>query len=283
MLQEGTSSPMLCQARPPPPPPSFLQRHWRALLGAASFAGLIVGVVKGQEKDHLLTMVFSGVGLLALTLVGWRSVQPRPSPPTPLGLDSSAPAAVACGVGGYDALTGAVLGAKGATRGAAQGLEGVPDEELVTIKVAAAGINYADICLRWGLYDSWNQFGGGLRPGQEGPGAKGDVPGFEFSGTVVEVSPGATHNLKVGDEVFGATMFGGYSSRLIVPAHQAGHNAIVPVAPAQQKPVPDVAGLLFAAGATTIGEKALGTLSMELEEPKQPLQEIESNLALNGM
>jgi hypothetical protein len=204
-----------------PPPPSFLEKHWHALFGAGSFAGLVFGVVKGAKDDSLVVVALCGAGLLVLALATWRVVQPRPSQPTALGLDSGVPAAVACGVGGYSALTSAVLGARGATRGAAQSFEGVPDEELVTVKVVSAGINYADICLRWGLYDSWNQFGGGRRPGQEAPGAKGDVPGFEFSGTVVEAVPGATHGLKVGDEVFGATMFGGYSSRLVVPGHLA--------------------------------------------------------------
>ena len=224
MLQGASQQerPMLRETQPPPPPsPSFLQQHWRAVLGVGSFAGMVFGVIKGQQEDRVLLIVLCAAGLIALTLATWRSVQPRPSPPTPLGIAGNAPAAVACSVGGYDALTGATLGAHGATRGAAQSFEGVPDEELVTVKVAAAGINYADICLRWGLYDSWNQFGGGLRPGQEGPGAKGDVPGFEFSGTIAEVKPGASHNLKVGDEVFGATMFGGYSSRLVVPGHLA--------------------------------------------------------------
>ena len=39
------------------------------------------------------------------------------------------------------------------------------------------------------------------------------TPGFEFSGTVVEVGSDV-HDIKVGDNVFGATLFGAYSARV---------------------------------------------------------------------
>jgi len=87
------------------------------------------------------------------------------------------------------------------------------------VKVRAAGVNYADVCIRWGLYTSWNRFGGGRRPSQLAPGAKGDVPGFEFSGIVEAVGSHVTH-LSIGDAVFGVSLFGAYSSRILVPAHQ---------------------------------------------------------------
>ena len=105
-----------------------------------------------------------GAGLAAL--VFWRWLQPRPALPTPLGLDERAPACVACGVGGYDALSAAALGTDGSTRAALKGLASVAAADFVTVRVAAAGVNYADVCLRWGLYASWNEFGGGRRPGR---------------------------------------------------------------------------------------------------------------------
>jgi NADPH:quinone reductase-like Zn-dependent oxidoreductase len=71
----------------------------------------------------------------------------------------------------------------------------------VQVEVAAAGINFADILARQGLYP--------------------DAPplpcvvGYEFSGTVV-----AGDDALVGQEVLGLTRFGGYSSALNVPANQ---------------------------------------------------------------
>ena len=75
----------------------------------------------------------------------------------------------------------------------------------VQVEVRAAGINFADILARQGLYP--------------------DAPplpcvvGYEFAGTVREVGDGADGAL-VGQDVFGLTRFGGYSSGLNVPAQQ---------------------------------------------------------------
>ena len=80
------------------------------------------------------------------------------------------------------------------------------------IQVHAAGVNYADICIRWGLYGSFKRFVG--YPG---------TPGFEFSGTVLDVGRGGesdARGLRVGDEVFGVTLFGAYSSHINVPVSQ---------------------------------------------------------------
>lgn len=44
------------------------------------------------------------------------------------------------------------------------------------------------------------------------------VPGFDFSGTVLKAGPDS--GFAIGDEVFGYTMFGAYSSRLLVPGSQ---------------------------------------------------------------
>ena len=128
--------------------------------------------------------------------------------------------------GGYDQLQARKLGGVSpATQGATSGMEGVPPDQLVTVRVVAAGVNYADVCIRWGLYASWNKFGGGRRYNSGGDDSTAgrvsdihNVPGFEFSGTVEAVGSGVD-NFCVGDPVFGVSLFGCYSSRLVVPAH----------------------------------------------------------------
>ena len=76
-----------------------------------------------------------------------------------------------------------------------------PGPDDVQVEVAAAGINFADILARQGLYP--------------------DAPplpcvvGYEFSGTVV-----AGPDDLVGQDVLGLTRFGGYSSALNVPRNQ---------------------------------------------------------------
>ncbi len=80
-----------------------------------------------------------------------------------------------------------------------------PGPGQVQVEVAAAGINFADILARQGLYP--------------------DAPplpcvvGYEFSGTVRAVGEGVDGSL-AGQEVLGLTRFGGYSSALDVPAEQ---------------------------------------------------------------
>jgi NADPH:quinone reductase-like Zn-dependent oxidoreductase len=75
----------------------------------------------------------------------------------------------------------------------------------VKIKVAAAGVNFADLMMRMGLYP-------------EAP-PRPFTPGYEISGTVTEVGPDVT-SFKPGDRVFGATRFGGYTSEAVVPEDQ---------------------------------------------------------------
>ena len=73
------------------------------------------------------------------------------------------------------------------------------------VEVVAAGINFADILARQGLYP--------------------DAPplplvvGYEVSGTVLAVGTGVEESL-VGQDVLALTRFGGYSSALNVPAAQ---------------------------------------------------------------
>jgi NADPH:quinone reductase-like Zn-dependent oxidoreductase len=83
-----------------------------------------------------------------------------------------------------------------------------PDPELgpgeVRIDVAAAGINFADVMARMGLYP--------------------DAPktpcivGYEVAGTILELGDGV-EGLTHGQRVFASTQFGGYASQVVVPAH----------------------------------------------------------------
>ena len=81
----------------------------------------------------------------------------------------------------------------------------------VLIQTKAVGINYADVCVRWGVYESAKQYVGWPI-----------TPGFEFSGTVVAVGDKVTQ-YKLGDAVFGVTRFNAYASHVTVPEHQLYH------------------------------------------------------------
>jgi NADPH:quinone reductase-like Zn-dependent oxidoreductase len=77
----------------------------------------------------------------------------------------------------------------------------------VRIEVAAAGINFADVMARMGLY----------------PDAPKTpcVVGYEVAGTVLEVGDGEstpTHSLTPGERVLAGTQFGGYASEVVVRA-----------------------------------------------------------------
>ncbi len=82
--------------------------------------------------------------------------------------------------------------------------EPAPDE--VKIDVKAAGINFADVCVRQGLYSSANE-----RIGFP------ITPGFEVAGTVAAVGRDVT-DFQPGDPVIAMVFFGGYSSQLTVKA-----------------------------------------------------------------
>ncbi|HEY8381549.1 MAG TPA: zinc-binding dehydrogenase [Microvirga sp.] len=81
-----------------------------------------------------------------------------------------------------------------------------PGAREVLIRTQAVGVNYADICVRWGVYESARRFVGWPI-----------TPGFEYSGRVAEVGREVEH-LKPGDAVFGVTLFNGYSTHLCAPA-----------------------------------------------------------------
>ncbi len=84
----------------------------------------------------------------------------------------------------------------------------LPDD-CVVVKNLAFSVNYADCTIRWGLYESAKKFVG-----------YPIVPGFDVAGTVEKVPKNNRTNFKVGDKVFGCTLFGAYSNRVVIPAIQ---------------------------------------------------------------
>ena len=92
-------------------------------------------------------------------------------------------------------------------------LEEFSDPELcnssdVLIDVCYSGINYADILVRMGVYESAKKYVGWPI-----------TPGFEISGRILKIGSDVTE-FKVGDEVVGFTLFNGYSSVLCLPQNQ---------------------------------------------------------------
>jgi NADPH:quinone reductase-like Zn-dependent oxidoreductase len=73
----------------------------------------------------------------------------------------------------------------------------------VRIDVAAAGINFADVMARMGLY-------------QDAPKTP-CVVGYEVAGTILELGDGVS-GLTPGQRVVAGTQFGGYASQVVVPA-----------------------------------------------------------------
>ncbi len=73
----------------------------------------------------------------------------------------------------------------------------------VRIEVAAAGVNFADVMARLGVY-----------PDAPKPPC---VVGYEVAGTVIELGDGVDGTLE-GKRVFTGPIFGGYSSQVVVPA-----------------------------------------------------------------
>lgn len=84
----------------------------------------------------------------------------------------------------------------------------LPDPSLgpgqVRIDVAAAGINFADVMARMGLY-------------ADAPKTP-CVVGYEVAGTILELGEGVEH-LTPGQRVFAGTQFGGYASQVVVQAN----------------------------------------------------------------
>lgn len=81
----------------------------------------------------------------------------------------------------------------------------VPGPGEVVVAVRAIGVNYADVCVRWGVYESAKRLVGWPI-----------TPGFEYSGVVKSVGSGVTR-WREGDEVFGVSFFGAYATEVRVP------------------------------------------------------------------
>lgn len=82
---------------------------------------------------------------------------------------------------------------------------GIPGDCIV-LSNKAFSVNFADCCIRWGLYESANTFVGWPI-----------CPGFDIAGVVEKVGRDVK-DFHVGDRVFGCSLFGSYSTRLLVPA-----------------------------------------------------------------
>ncbi len=85
-----------------------------------------------------------------------------------------------------------------------------PKEDEIQVRVHYSGINYADICIRWGIYESAKKFVGWPI-----------TPGFEFSGIVEKVGPNS--KFKIGDKVFGVSLFNAQSSHINIATNQVFH------------------------------------------------------------
>lgn len=83
----------------------------------------------------------------------------------------------------------------------------VPGENEVVVQTVAAGVNYADCAVRWGVYESAKKFVGWPI-----------TPGFEFSGVIV--ARGKKVKKKIGTKVFGVSLFNSYATHVSVPEHQ---------------------------------------------------------------
>ena len=81
----------------------------------------------------------------------------------------------------------------------------VPLDHEVVIEIKASGVNYADVVIRWGLYESAKQMVGWPI-----------TPGFEYGGVIKKIGPKVT-SFKVGDKVIGVTLFNAYASEVKVP------------------------------------------------------------------
>ena len=100
------------------------------------------------------------------------------------------------GAGGYEKLRVEAFAPK------------TPDRGEVRIAVRAIGVNFADVLVRMGLYESAKHYVGWPI-----------TPGFEVAGTVEALGEGVG-DLAVGDEVFAVTRFDGYATHVVAPRRQ---------------------------------------------------------------
>jgi NADPH:quinone reductase-like Zn-dependent oxidoreductase len=83
-----------------------------------------------------------------------------------------------------------------------------PADGEVLVRTDAAGVNFADVVVRMGLYASAKKYVGWPI-----------TPGFEFAGNVAAVGAGV-RDIAVGARVVGVTRFGGYATHVVVPRDQ---------------------------------------------------------------
>jgi len=83
-----------------------------------------------------------------------------------------------------------------------------PRKGEVLIETRACGVNFADCCVRMGVYSAAKEFVGWPI-----------TPGFEVSGVITGLGEGVTHFSK-GQKVIAITFFGGYATHLVVPESQ---------------------------------------------------------------
>ena len=115
---------------------------------------------------------------------------------------------------------------------------------LYSINKEYFSINYADVAIRWGLYESALRYVGWPI-----------VPGFDLSGVVKWA--GSESGFSAGEEVFGFSMFGSYSSRIIVPGKQI-------------RKLPKKITLMQGAALSAVAATALHALALSGGWPKQP-------------
>ena len=143
-------------------------------------------VLTGMADTHTVVWLLAAAAALLPPLAAYmiwvallKPLLP-PAPPSRLKTLHPADFCISCGTGGYEALQTRTLPADIAIQGAVpEGHDPTPNEKLVTVRVQAAGVNYADICIRWGLYASWNKFGGGTGTstiGRDCPRDKATIP-----------------------------------------------------------------------------------------------------------
>ena len=83
-----------------------------------------------------------------------------------------------------------------------------PGQGEVLIETSSIGVNYADCCVRFGVYESAKKYVGWPI-----------TPGFELAGTIKQLGPGVT-NFTVGQQVFALVRFGAYATHVVAPASQ---------------------------------------------------------------
>lgn len=110
-------------------------------------------------------------------------------------------------------------------------------QDCVVLRNEAFSVNYADCTIRWGLYESAKEYVGWPI-----------VPGFDVAGTVERCSSGKK-KYKEGDKVFGVTLFGAYSSRILIPSNQL-------------RPIPKGLSMADAAALPAVAMTALYALSL---------------------